>query len=406
MAHLGIGPLRLPFGHGQTREAIKRKIVPQAQAFSPAQTFSPAGRPVASSVTGGTVFQTGGGRQFTTPIAPQSAIQRYLSPTPSTITGGDGQAAPAVAAPTSGAQTGQQAAPSTDNISNLLQPVPEQQGVDFDALIAPAIEGLEAAIAPLTAGTEETVRGIEAGRTTQVARTQADIGGQVTGLERAKGKQEQVAESAADEARRQASQLMQGISSRYGRRGSAGIAASEILGSQAMRNIANIRQGLSDAMLQLDDKIQQVKEIGRIQVQDTEDRTRSSIAEARNRLDLQLADIRRQKGELQSNKAQLAVQAMQIFQNTVNNVNAQNAAFKQNLFVKQQQAENNLRLAMQKAQRVASQVPNLGSVLQNLEGLPIPAGTTRDIKISSKGTGTVSYLTPRKKDELEFPEEL
>lgn len=358
MSHIGLGGFRLPFGHGQTRKAIKEKIVPKAQAFSPAQTFSPAGRPVASAVGGGTIFQGSTGRQFTAPIAPKTAIEKYLQPA---------QISPISSGAPSGGGVQTQAPTTTDgggitapSLESFQQPLPEQSSIDFDAMIAPALEGLESAIAPLQAGTEETVRGIEATRGTQVARTQAEFGAQERGLERARGRQEQLGESAASEARRQFAEFQQGVGARYGRRTSTGQAAAEIGATQTFRNIANIRQQVSEAMLQLDDKLQQVREIGRISVQEIEDSSRQQTSQARNQLQLQMADIRRQKGELMGRKAELASQAIQIYQNTVNQIQAQNAAFRQNIFLQQMNAENQLKLAQQKATRVVSSFTPFG----------------------------------------------
>ena len=106
-------------------------------------------------------------------------------------------------------------------------------------------------------------------------------------------------------------------------------------------------------MLEIDNKLQQVQEVGRIALQDLEDKASDQIRQSKNQLDMQLAEIRRQKGEIQANKATLAANAIQLFQTTVNNVNAQNAQFKQNLYLQQQAAEQNLKLAQQKAQGIS-----------------------------------------------------
>ena len=175
-------------------------------------------------------------------------------------------------------------------------------------------------------------------------------------------------ESAADEARRQYSEISQGLQSRYGSTTGTGKFSNEILGGQTLRNIANVRQQVSSALVQIDDKIQQVQEIGRIAIQDIEDKTRSQVQQARDNLELQLADIRRQKGELQSRKAELASNAMQIYQNTVNQVNAQNSQFLQGLYMQQQSATQQLEMAKQKASSITSSNPDWKNVSFALPG--------------------------------------
>lgn len=240
------------------------------------------------------------------------------------------------------------------DLSSLFMPQPGEPGIDFDALIAPALEGLEAAIGPLQAEFATTQAGIEARRGTQIAGTKQAIGEQVTGLETAKTREEQTAESASNEARRQFAELQQGIQARYGGTTGTGAFAETIAGGQAMRNIAGYRQQLSNALMEADNKIQQVREIGRIALMDIEDKAREQIDQAKIRLENSLADIRRQKGELQSRKAELALRAMELYQSAVNNVNTQNAKFKQDLYMQQVKAENDLKLAMQKASSTAA----------------------------------------------------
>jgi hypothetical protein len=247
----------------------------------------------------------------------------------------------------------QQGFSGTQDYSGAMQSAPEQPQIDFDALIAPALAGLDAAIGPLQQQATDTQTGIAANKATNLAANQANITGQQNVLSEAKSSQGALAENAANEARRQYAEIQQGLQSRYGGTTGTGAFAAELAGRQTLQNIGKIREGLSSAMLQIDNKLQQVQEVGRIATQDIEDKAASQIRDAKNNLDLQLADIRRQKGEIQANKASLAANAIQMYQNTVNNVNAQNASFKQNLYLSQQAAEQNLKLAQQKAQGIA-----------------------------------------------------
>lgn len=243
------------------------------------------------------------------------------------------------------------------------QEAPAQPSIDFDALIAPALAGLEQAIGPLNQGYQDNVASINSSRTNQLAATNSSIKGQVDTLGQAKTSQEQQAGNAADEARRQYSEIQQGLQSRYGGTTGTGAFATELAGRQTLQNMGQTRQQLSNAVLAIDQKKQQVEEVGRIAVQDIEDKTRDNLNQAKNQLDTAIADIRRQQGELQSRKAELAANAIQIYQNTVQQVNAQNAAFKQNIYLAQMQASQKLDGALQQSQSATS------SFSQNLPGI-------------------------------------
>ena len=57
--------------------------------------------------------------------------------------------------------------------TNMLQQQPQQPQIDFDALIAPALQGLDAAIAPLTQSTENRIGELQQGATTATSRRAA-----------------------------------------------------------------------------------------------------------------------------------------------------------------------------------------------------------------------------------------
>ena len=261
---------------------------------------------------------------------------------------------------------------------SLLQQAPQQPQIDFDALIRPALESLDAYISPLQQEAQGTIQGIESQKSSQLAKSQADIAAQTGTLEGARTSQQGLAENAADEARRQYAEIQQGLQSRYGGTTGTGQFASEIAGRQTLQNIGKIREGLSQAMLEIDNKRQQVQEIGRISAIDIEDKARDQINQAKSNLDLQLADIRRQKGELQSRKAEMAAQAMQVYQQQVNQVNAQNAAFKQSLYQQQLAAENQLKEAASRAKQTAESFS-----LYNFSDI---SGQNTPVRVGNRGT--------------------
>lgn len=274
--------------------------------------------------------------------------------------------------------------------NGLGEQAPAAPTIDYDALIAPALQALEESIAGFTTANQDIISGIQSGAETQKASAQQSFGEQQQTLERAKttqqqqaeaaiGEQEKLRASAADEARRQAAELQQGIQARYGGTMGTSRFISEILGSQATRNISGInttaakqisdfRQNLATAIQTIDDKMQQVQEIGRIAEQDIDANTQQQVAQARQQLEENLASIRSQQSNIQMNKVQMAQQAMQAYQQTVADVNARNTAFKQQLYMQQQQAQQQLELARQKAQTAASNVPDFKYDVLNLGG--------------------------------------
>lgn len=290
-------------------------------------------------------------------------------------------------------------------VQDVMEQAPSEPSINFDALIQPALDALDSSIAPLQQGYETTVSGLDQQAATRRSETQQNIGQQEQVLERGRTSQQQSAESAANEARRQFSEIGQGIQARYGGTTGTGAFATELAGRQSMKNIGNIRTALSGAMREIDDKLGQVKEVGRIALADIEDRLTQEKAQAKSELDNQLADIRRQKGELQSRKAELAMQAMQIYQQTVSQVNARNAAFKQQLYVQQQQAENQLKLALQRAGQVAQSytVQDFTTMAQQLSPL-VAQGLDPRISGKLKGGGQIS-IGAFKPEEEELSEE-
>lgn len=260
---------------------------------------------------------------------------------------------------------------------DFSQYAPEQASIDYDALIAPALQALESSIAPLQQGFESYQGEQRAGGQTQIEKTRADITGQKGILETGRTRQQKIGESAIDEARRQYSEIQQGLQSRYGGSTGTGRFASELSGRESLRNIANVREGLSQAMLEIDNKLQQVQEVGRIAEQDITNQTESRIGEARRALDNQIADIRKQQGLLQAQKAQMAAESIQQYQNSVNQYKQQQQQFMQTLFMQQQNAEQQLKAAMQRGRGVAESFK-----LYNLSS----GGQTTPVRIGNQGT--------------------
>lgn len=330
-----------------------------------------------------------------TQTRPTTTFGQLSQPRPAAPPPGGGGGQPAPSAPTDGGG-------GTPDLSSLFVPQPQAQQIDFDALIGPAIQGLESAIGPLQQQATSDISSLQAQQTASQERTKAETAAQEATIGRLKGQQTALGESAADRARRAFAEIQQGLQARYGRSTGTGAFAAELAGRETLRNLADIHGQVSQAIAGLDDKLIQVREVGRIMGQDIENQTRDLVAKAKNNLELQLAEIRRQKGEIQSRKAELASQAIQLYQNSVNQVNSQNAAFKQNLFLQMQDAENKIRLQIQKGQDAINQI-RLRNI--NIGRQTTPASVGKPTAFSQPPTGGGSLnLSEAERERLRMNE--
>lgn len=297
--------------------------------------------------------------------------------------------------------------PQSMDMSSVLQQQPQQPSIDFDSLINPALQELDSTMGMLQGQFGQTQSDIQARGATDTARTTQEFDTAQKGLDTRKTTETQQAETAADEARRQYSEIQQGIQSRYGGTTGTGAFAGEVAGAQTMKNIGNIRQTLAQSITAIDNKKEELREVGRIALEDIKNNTQEQINQAKQRLENSLADIRRQKGELQGRKAELASQAMQFYQQSVQQVNAANAKFMQDLYVRQVEAENKLALARERASNAVGslQIMNYKTGDQSTPiGINTRTGATQQLQLpAGLPTGGQLYDVggQPKKSELE-----
>jgi hypothetical protein len=289
---------------------------------------------------------------------------------------------------------------SAGYVNNAPQiPQPQQPSIDFDALIAPALQGLDAAIQPLTDSTNADISAIGTQKQQAIDSTNQSIGAQKSTIGKAQTTQKQYEQSASDSARRQYSEIQQGLQSRYGGTTGTGAFASELAGTQTLRSMADIKTNAANAQAALSDKLLQVEEVGRTALAHIESDTADQVAKAKSNLQLQLADIRNQKGQLMAHKAELAANAVQMYQQTVNQVNTANAQFKQQLYVQQQAAQQTLQQSLQKATGIAQAASpeDLMGYVQQWQSAGYSPTVTQKY-----GGATVSF-SPNKNNEDENP---
>lgn len=231
--------------------------------------------------------------------------------------------------------------------------MPDDGGINFDAIINPVLEGLSQSESEAQSLYGQQEGDVNAGKQTSMNRLAQTQQTQRGILEGSATRQQQAGETAADEARRQFAEVQQGLQGQYGGTTGTGAFAAELAGRDTLGRIANIRQGVSAALADIDDKKVQIEELGRIAAEDIDNDARQTLTDAREELNATLSSIRGQRGELASRKAEMAMNAMQNFRALKAEVEARNASFKQTLYMRQQDAAAKLADAESRARGIA-----------------------------------------------------
>jgi len=314
---------------------------------------------------------------------------RTVPQTPSSVYGANMNRGSVMGASTGGRQSGTPSPISggQDFSSAPMEAMPQNDGgVNFDAIINPILASLDQTEAEAQSLFGQQEGDISAGKETSRKRLETTQNTQKGLLESGATRQKQEGESAADEARRQFAEVQQGIQGLYGGTTGTGAFATELAGRDTFGRIADIRQTVSGALKEIDDKKVQIEELGRIALEDIDNSARDQITQARSQLNSTLATIRGQKGELASKKAEMAMNAMQNFKALQAEVEARNTAFKQQLYINQQTAAEKLAQAQNRAKAVAESFK-----VYNAKDM---AGKIQPIRYGSQGTVQDIYGQP------------
>lgn len=287
------------------------------------------------------------------------------------------------------------------NYLDSMESAPEQPSIDWDAMYAPAFEAYDKLASTLQGGLPTTIKGIETQGSTAKRGLEAEKASRLGGFTQQRGSAQRATEgviseskertkSAVNEARRQQAELSQGIQARFGGTTGTGAFASEILGSQTMRDIGGQRQALQrniatntaalqDTLGKITQAENDLKTQVTTQITNIDSQTQQLVAEARQNLQEQLAEINIQKGQLETQKAGQRVQAIQDYQARVDAVNSRNAQFKQQLYRDAQAFNNELSTLKQRSQEkynVTNQklslpsMNNIGEFAADLKNIP------------------------------------
>ncbi len=234
------------------------------------------------------------------------------------------------------------------NANNSNVPQPGQPNIDYSGYDQ-AIAGLNSYIPALQGQYNTDVGQIQGNQNLATQQANTQTGTESGLLDTSAQQQQNQAGQASTQQRQAASEIQQGLQARYGGTTGTGEFAGELAGRQALTNQANIQQGLQGSLADIAVRKQHVQEVGQQAILSINNQAGTLLNQAKDRLDSQLADIRSQTGQLQAHKSDMAMSALQHYQDTVNQVNAQNAAFRQNIVLQAQQAQSQLAIAQQYA---------------------------------------------------------
>ena len=280
--------------------------------------------------------------------------------------------------PTGGVPTG--SVPKGVDIVNNQESIPTQPPIDYSGFDE-AIRGLDDAVNAASGETSAQISGLESERANQLNRQQTYLTGEEATAALEENKARQIASTDTNQQRSALAEIIQGLQSLYGGTTGTGRFAGELAGRTAMSNIGQIQTNLANAIEGVRNSIGKIRQNVKDTIDQISMQTTNLIQKAKAELQTNLASIRVQKGTLQANKAQMANEAMQRYQDTVATINARNAAFKQQVALQQQKFEDQVTLNLQnKVQAAAMDNPETVKAFEKLTN-DFPG-----LKLSGQGT--------------------
>lgn len=198
-------------------------------------------------------------------------------------------------------------------------------------------------------------------------------------------------QSVVAEARRQGSELIQGLQSKFGGSTGTGAFVGELAGRQVLQNVAQNRAALQDTLMQINDaEVSMEREVAR-QMEGLDMRLQASVQELRNNLMQQIQEVNIKRGELESNKARAKVDLLNQFRQQKAEVEARNAQFRQQLYMEFQSRK-------QQAQELKGMtVQQFEALLQN----PSFSQFNPEFGINDQGRVSGLRFTPREEQKKE-----
>jgi hypothetical protein len=209
------------------------------------------------------------------------------------------------------------------------EPIPGSDIPSIDDMVGGAISELESFENFLqTQDMPAREQEIQASGASQKGTLQSNLATQETATETERARGRRGTETLVGEARQGFSELQQGAMSRFGGAKSTGMAAMEILGREALKNISNARAVYNDFSADLSQKIFNLRNETTQKIQQVDVQMQSELAEARRELAANLSDIAVKKGQLRMGAYELRLGALQNYQQLVSDIKARNVQYK------------------------------------------------------------------------------
>ena len=256
----------------------------------------------------------------------------------------------------------QQQAPQQPSFEDLYGDAFRQAFEAVNQMQGAIQSGYQAELSGAELGTQQRKAELQAEQASRLAnfgQQRSEAQGQV-GM--ANQKAEAQTESVIEQARRQAAELMQGIQARYGGTTGTGRFTSEILGSQATRNIAQNQAALRQYKAQMDSELQNtMSKIGLAEnelktkvtslINQEDQNLQQAKIQLRANLDKSLAEISQQRSMLETEKANKRYEILNDYQNRLDEVERYNLDHKRQLEGQYQQQQNEINMLKQQAQQ-------------------------------------------------------
>lgn len=277
-------------------------------------------------------------QQYTNPIGPQ--LPPGGLPQQTNVIGNGSQGTGGQVS--SGQDGGNQGAP--------MENAPGEPQIDFNAIFAPAFEALSQQEGATRGAYDVMGREVEQGTQQRIEGLQGEQASRLQNFGEQRSESTAQTEGVIDQARRQAAELLQGIQSRYGGTTGTGRFSSEILGSQATQNIAQNQAALQNTLGKISQAENNLKtEVLRLVNQEQQNLETNKL-KIRANLDQALADISKERGRLEGEKAQMRIDTLMQYQNVLSGVEQRNTQFKQQLYLQAQEAQQQIAQLKAKAQ--------------------------------------------------------
>lgn len=259
-----------------------------------------------------------------------------------------------------------------------LEPVPSEPSIDYDAIFNPIFQALDNQKNVYTQGAATETAAAESQTNTQKQGLNTELGLRLSDLQEQENREGRKSEGMISSARRQASEILQGIGAQFGGSTHLGSAAATILGSQATQNIAANMRAYQDVVGQINVARNEIKTRVTQMINQADQELSILKQKISQGLREALATIDTEKGRLESEKAQMRTDTLMNYQNLVADINARNTDRK-NRWMEQAQARldqlNSLQSSSNSTFQGAYDAADLAKLNLTVAGAGNPADT-------------------------------